>query len=98
MAETASGFLKRKANEMTKEVDKIELLEEKVTQLVEAYASLKNEKISLGERLAQRDLEIQGLNERLARLSQERETAREKVDGLLVRIDRLISPGRDEKR
>ncbi len=83
---------------MTKEVDKIELLEEKVTQLVEAYASLKNEKISLGERLAQRDLEIQGLNERLARLSQERETAREKVDGLLVRIDRLISPGRDEKR
>ncbi len=83
---------------MTKEVDKIELLEEKVTQLVEAYASLKNEKISLGERLEQRDLEIQGLNERLARLSQERETAREKVDGLLVRIDRLISPGRDEKR
>jgi chromosome segregation ATPase len=84
---------------MTKEVDKIDLLEEKVTQLVEAYGSLRNEKTSLGEKLAEREMEIQGLNERIARLSQERETARQKVDGLLVRIDRLISgPGRDEKK
>ncbi len=57
---------------MTKEVDKIELLEEKVTQLVEAYAFLRNEKTSLGEKLAERELEIQGLNERISRLSQER--------------------------
>ncbi len=80
-------------------MDKIELLEEKVTQLVEAYAFLRNEKISLGEKLAEREQEIQGLNEKISRLSQERETARQKVDGLLVRIDRLISnPGRDEKK
>ncbi len=88
-----------KAEEMSREVDKIELLEEKVTQLVEAYGFLRNEKISLGEKLAEREQEIQGLNERISRLSQERETARQKVDGLLVRIDRIISnQGRDEKK
>ena len=84
---------------MSKEVDNIELLEEKVTQLVEAYASLKNEKNSIGERLGEREQEIQGLNDKLSRLSQERQTAREKIDALLNRIDRLISvPGREERR
>jgi len=81
---------------MTKETDKFEILEEKITQLVEAYASLTNEKAALGEKLAQRELEIQGLIERVARLSKERETAREKVEGLLNRLDILISADRQD--
>ncbi len=73
------------------EVDKFEVLEGKITQLVEAYASLKNEKSAWGEKLAQREIEIQGLMEKVAHLSQEREKAREKVEGLLNRLDSLLS-------
>jgi len=76
---------------MKEETDKFEILEEKVGLLVEAYASLTNEKMVLGQKLAQKEMEIQGLEEKIARLSQERETARERVEGLLNRLDRLIS-------
>ncbi len=79
---------------MKKEVDKFEVLEEKITRLVEAYASLSNEKTGLGKRLAQKEIEIQGLAEKVDRLSQEREAARQRVEGLLNRLDRLI-PSRD---
>ncbi len=76
---------------MEKEIDKFAILEEKITQLVEAYASLSNEKAALGKKLAQKEMEIQGLMEKVARLSQEREAARERVEGLLNRLDRVIS-------
>jgi predicted nucleic acid-binding Zn-ribbon protein len=79
---------------MAKEIDKFEVLEEKITQLVEAYASLTNEKTVLGEKLAEKEVEIQGLMEKVARLSRERETARERVEGLLNRLERLISRDR----
>ena len=82
---------RRGNGKMRKEVDKFEVLEEKITQLVEAYASLSNEKNALGKKLAQKEMEIQGLMEKVAQLSQERETARERVEGLLNRLDRLIS-------
>jgi len=74
-------------------MDKFEILEEKVTRLIEAYASLKEEKESLGERLTQKESEIQKLKEKISHLCREREAAREKVKGLLNRVDRLISPG-----
>jgi predicted nucleic acid-binding Zn-ribbon protein len=74
-----------------KEIDKFAVLEEKITQLVEAYASLSNEKAALGKKLAQKEIEVQGLMEKVARLSQEREAARERVEGLLNRLDRVIS-------
>ncbi len=76
---------------MKKEVDKFEVLEEKITQLVEAYAFLSNEKNGLGKKLAQKEMEIQGLMEKVGRLSQEREAARQRVEGLLNRLDRFIS-------
>jgi len=76
---------------MKKETDKFEVLEEKVTQLVEAYASLSTEKNALGKKLAQKEMEIQGLTEKVAQLSEEREVARERVEGLLNRLDHLIS-------
>lgn len=76
---------------MEKEIDKFAVLEEKITQLVEAYASLSAEKNALGKRLAQKEMEVQGLMEKIARLSQEREAARDRVEGLLNRLDRVIS-------
>ena len=76
---------------MEKRVDKFEVLEEKITRLVKAYASLSSEKNGLGKRLAQKEIEIQGLIEKVGRLSQEREDARQRVEGLLNRLDRIIS-------
>ncbi len=77
---------------MEKETDKFDVLEERITRLVEAYSALRDEKVTLGERLAEKELEIQQLREKVSYLSREREAAREKVEGLLTRVDRLISP------
>ncbi len=77
---------------MNREIDKFDVLEGKISQLVDAYSTLRDEKTALGEQLAQKELEIQKLKEKISHLSREREVAREKVEGLLNRVDRLISP------
>jgi chromosome segregation ATPase len=77
---------------MDRETDKFDVLEERITQLVEAYSALRDEKTVIGEQLAQKESEIQKLKEKISHLSRERELAREKVEGLLNRVDRLISP------
>ena len=81
---------------MIKDIDKFEILEEKIIQLVEAYTSLRNEKKAIAEKLAQKEMEIQGLAENVSRLSQEKETAKGKVEGLLSRLERLI-PSNQER-
>jgi chromosome segregation ATPase len=75
---------------MAGNVDNFEALEGKIIQLVEAYASLKNEKNALGEQITQNEKEIQSLREKIALLSQEREKAKEKLENLLNRLDRLL--------
>jgi chromosome segregation ATPase len=75
---------------MAGNVDNFEALEGKIIQLVEAYASLKNEKNALGEQITQKEKEIQGLREKIALFSQEREKAKEKLENLLNRLDRLL--------
>lgn len=77
---------------MNEELDKFDVLEEKIAQLVDAYSTLRNERTVLGEQLAQKDLEIQKLKEKVSQLSREREVARQKVESLLSRVERLISP------
>ncbi len=81
---------------MKKDNDKFEILEEKIIQLVEAYTSLQNEKKALGEKLAQKEIEVKELVEKVTRFSQEKEIAREKVEGLLNRLDRFI-PSNQER-
>ena len=76
---------------MEKEIDKFAVLEERIAQLVEAYTSLSSEKVALGKKLAQKEMEVKGLAEKVTRLSQEREAVRERVEGLLNRLDRVIS-------
>jgi chromosome segregation ATPase len=73
-------------------MEKFDILEEKISRLIDSYSGLREEKTALEERLAEKDLEIQKLKERISLLSREREVAREKVEGLLNRVDRLLSP------
>ena len=51
-----------------------------------------DEKATLDEKLATREMEIQGLKEKILYLSRARETARKKIEGLINRIEILISP------
>jgi len=73
-------------------MEKFDILEEKINRLVDEFSALREEKTALGERLAEKELEIQKLKEKISLLAREREMAREKVEGLLSRVDRLISP------
>jgi chromosome segregation ATPase len=74
------------------EGDRFSTLEEKVVELLNAYTILDKEKATLDEKLATREIEIQGLKEKILHLSRARETARKKIEGLLNRIEILISP------
>ena len=74
-----------------KAMDKFDILEEKINLLVDAYSALRREKDSLGDRLAEKESEIYQLNERINQFSRERDMAREKVEGLLNRVERLIA-------
>ena len=75
---------------MNIEQDPFGILEEKINSLMGAYESLKKEKVTLEEQLAVNMSALRTLEEKIARLSHERETAREKVENLLGRLDRLI--------
>jgi predicted nucleic acid-binding Zn-ribbon protein len=77
---------------MRKEMENFDVLEDRVNHLVDAYSALREEREALRNRLAERELEIQKLKEKISHFSRERDLAREKVEGLLSRVDRLISP------
>jgi FtsZ-binding cell division protein ZapB len=59
-----------------------------------AYDSLKAENAALGDQLAESKAVVKSLEEKMVRLGQERERAREKVENLLGRLDRLILSNR----
>ena len=78
------------------EVDRFTILEEKVAELLDAYTILGREKATLDEKLATREIEIKSLEEKILYLSRARETARKKIEGLINRIEILISAPRLE--
>lgn len=78
------------------EVDRFIILEEKVAELLDAYTILGREKATLDEKLATREIEIKSLKEKILYLSRARETARKKIEGLINRIEILISAPRLE--
>ncbi len=65
--------------EMTKFTD----LEEKIKNIVMAYAELKERNQKLEEQLKNRDLELQETYNKIRGLNEERDTIRSKVDSLL---------------
>ncbi|HBG47682.1 MAG TPA: hypothetical protein DDW94_11955 [Deltaproteobacteria bacterium] len=71
-------------------LDRFERLEEGMTRLLAAYETLSAEKEGFKEAVSSKDLEIAGLKEKLKRLEGERDQVREKVDGLLARMESLI--------
>jgi chromosome segregation ATPase len=79
---------------MITEQDPFGILEEKIGSLMAAYDSLKKEKISLEEQIGEKTAAIKSLEERVASLNKERERAKEKVENLLGRLDRLIGSTR----
>ncbi len=78
------------------EVDRFTILEEKVAELLDAYTILGREKATLDEKLATREIEIKSLKEKILYLSRAPETARKKIEGLINRIEILISAPRLE--
>ena len=80
---------------MTIEIDSLGILEQKIIQLVEAFASMKSEKTVLAEKLSEKEKELKELREKVTVLSEERETAQKKVENMLNRIERIVSPGRN---
>ncbi len=84
----------RNEETMNKETDAFGVLEEKIDQLMAAFDLLKKEKGELEQKLAQKDPALKALEEKVAQMNQERETAREKIERLLGRIDHLILSNR----
>jgi chromosome segregation ATPase len=79
---------------MSHEQDLFESLEGKINQLMAAYDSLKGENAACAARLAESLATVKSLEEKISRLDQERERAREKIGNLLGKIDRLVPPNR----
>lgn len=65
------------------EITKFGDLEEKIKNIVTAYAELKEKNQKLEEQLKNRDLELQETYNKIRGLNEERDTIRSKVDSLL---------------
>ncbi|HHL39444.1 MAG TPA: hypothetical protein ENJ37_02950 [Deltaproteobacteria bacterium] len=65
-------------------------LEEALEKLLQSHGALKEEKRLLTERLREKESEIEGLKERLEKLDSEKELIRDKVDGLLNKLEGFI--------
>ena len=68
---------------MTVEIAKFADLEEKIKNIVLAYAELKTKNDKLEEQLKNKDLELQETYNKIRGLNEERDTIRSKVDSLL---------------
>ncbi|MEK7313276.1 MAG: hypothetical protein AAB065_02275, partial [Deltaproteobacteria bacterium] len=68
-------------------------LEERITRLLSSYSVLQDEKKRLEEELRQRNAgtkELEDLREKVKRLEKEKGVVKEKVSGLIQRLDGLI--------
>lgn len=71
-------------------LENFERLEEGLLRLLAAYEAVSAEKEALNDALSSKDLEIAELRKSLKKLEGERDQVREKVDGLLARLETLI--------
>ncbi|HZX35206.1 MAG TPA: cell division protein ZapB [Thermodesulfobacteriota bacterium] len=68
-------------------------LEERISRLLSSYSALQDEKKRLEEELRQRNAgtkELEDLREKVKRLEKEKGVVKEKVSGLIQRLDGLI--------
>lgn len=71
-------------------LDKFEKLEEGLGRLLAAYEALSGENREILAAQGSKDAEIAALKERVARLERERDQVRERVDGLLQKLETLM--------
>jgi FtsZ-binding cell division protein ZapB len=71
------------------ELDQFELLEKKVGSLISLVSSLKEENASLERRVQEAGEELRSLAQEMEGLKADREAVRERVAGLLRRIEEL---------
>jgi FtsZ-binding cell division protein ZapB len=79
---------------MSQDQDPFEILENKINHLIQAYDALKAENAALSAQLAEKKELAGNLEERINRLSQEKDRAKGKIENLLGRLDRLILSNR----
>jgi predicted nucleic acid-binding Zn-ribbon protein len=71
-------------------LEKFERLEEGLSRLLTAYEALSAEKREMLASYGAKDIEIASLKEKVAKLEKERDQVRERVDGLLVKLESLM--------
>lgn len=71
-------------------LDKFEKLEEGLSRLLAAYEALSAENREINAVHGSKDEEIAALKEKIARLEKERDQVRERVDGLLLKLETLM--------
>lgn len=71
-------------------LDKFQRLEEGLNRLLAGYEGITASNRDLMDSLAAKDLLITELKEKISRLEGEKDQVREKVDGLLSRLEGLI--------
>lgn len=81
---------------MAEELDSFGILEEKLTKLLDAYTLLKRERITLDEKLKQKEAELHSLKDKMTILTKERELAKQKIENLLKRLDQILTRGQAE--
>jgi len=70
--------------------ENFERLEEGLTRLLADFETLKAENRGLHEVLKAKEAEVEALNAKISRLDSEKGLVKEKVDGLLERLEGLI--------
>lgn len=71
-------------------LEKFERLEEGLGRLLAAYEALSAENREILASQSAKDNEVAALREKVARLEKERDQVRERVDGLLVKLETLM--------
>lgn len=71
-------------------LEKFERLEEGLGRLLAAYEALSAENREIQASQGDKDKEVLALREKVARLEKERDQVRERVDGLLAKLETLM--------
>ncbi len=71
------------------EVDQFQLLEEKIDRLISFVTKLKQEKISLEEKIQEQEQLIAELRDQVEELQADKERAKERISYVLTKIDQI---------
>jgi hypothetical protein len=67
-----------------------EILEEKIDQIVKKLEALSQENREFNQKIKEKEVVIQGAQERIDALEEEKELVKSKVDGILKKINQVL--------